>query len=286
MNVGGYDRFDPNNRQERACTHPWEFYYEPFCIYGNLYYVGNRRVSSHMIDTGDGLILIDTAFASTVYLIIDAIIRLGFQPRELRYILHTHGHFDHIQGTKALSELYHCKTFIGINDAPLLQEQAELNMAQTASLGYYEKFTPDVLLKDGDTITLGNTIIDVVETPGHSQGCVSYFFNVDGKKGTLRAGLPGGLGMTPLRKDLLVQSALPLSMRDDYLASIHKLRCEKPDIILGAHPHHNDMFPTRRRQIDGDEFAFVMPETWKPFLDKQAASFERFLREEEELETS
>ena len=62
------------------CSRPWKFAVAPFRVIGNVYYVGNSNVSSHLIDTGDGLILLDTAFPQTVYLLLESIRRLGFDP--------------------------------------------------------------------------------------------------------------------------------------------------------------------------------------------------------------
>ncbi len=66
------DRFPRNPNPARVCTHPWEFAVEPFRIAGGLYYVGNRDVSCHLLETGDGLVLIDTAFPQTAYLLLAA----------------------------------------------------------------------------------------------------------------------------------------------------------------------------------------------------------------------
>jgi metallo-beta-lactamase class B len=92
------------------CMHPWDYAVEPFCIAGNLYYVGNRDVSSHLIDTGEGLILLDTAFPQTVYLLLESIRRLGYDPDDIHTIVHCHGHYDHFGGTRALVELTGART--------------------------------------------------------------------------------------------------------------------------------------------------------------------------------
>ena len=73
---------------EDTCIHPWDYAVEPFRIAGGLYYVGNKYVSSHLIDTGDGLILLDTSFPQTVYLLLESIRRLGFYPADIHTILH------------------------------------------------------------------------------------------------------------------------------------------------------------------------------------------------------
>ena len=67
---------------------PWKEYMEPFKIKGNLYFVGCHAASSHMIDTGDGLILIDTGHPQNLYLLINSIYKLGFSPYDVKYIIH------------------------------------------------------------------------------------------------------------------------------------------------------------------------------------------------------
>ena len=90
---------------------------EPFKIIGNVYFVGCYPASSHLIDTGDGLILIDTGYFDTLHLLIDSIYKLGFSPYDVKYIIHTHWHYDHTEATKAFVNLYGSKTFIGVKDS-------------------------------------------------------------------------------------------------------------------------------------------------------------------------
>ena len=67
---------------------PWESYMEPFKIMGNLYFVGCYSASSHLIDTNDGLILIDSGYPQSLYMLIDSIYKLGFSPYDIKYIIH------------------------------------------------------------------------------------------------------------------------------------------------------------------------------------------------------
>ena len=75
---------------------------EPFRIIGNVYFVGTFQASSHLIDTGDGLILIDTGYSNTLYLVLRSIYKLGFKPEDIKYIVHTHWHWDHTEATAAI----------------------------------------------------------------------------------------------------------------------------------------------------------------------------------------
>ena len=77
---------------EKVMRAPWRYDIEPFQIADNLYYVGNSTVSTHLFDTGEGLLLLDTGYIQTAYMLFESIRKLGFDPADVRWILHTHGH--------------------------------------------------------------------------------------------------------------------------------------------------------------------------------------------------
>jgi beta-lactamase superfamily II metal-dependent hydrolase len=79
---------------------------EPFKIADNLYYVGDKYVCIHLIDTGDGLILLDSGYLGATHLLVDSIWRAGFDPKNVRWIIHTHGHSDHVGGFIRFAERY------------------------------------------------------------------------------------------------------------------------------------------------------------------------------------
>ena len=87
---------------------PWEYDIEPFQITDNVWYVGNSQVGSHLIDTGDGLVLLDTGWPNTLYMLLESIRRAGFDPGDIRWILHSHYHIDHIGGTGRMMKKYCC----------------------------------------------------------------------------------------------------------------------------------------------------------------------------------
>ena len=101
---------------------PWLYDTEPFHIADNLYYVGNTSVSSHLIDTGEGLLLLDTTYQQTGYMLLESIRKLGFDPADIRWILHSHGHIDHFGATRMLVEKYGCKTYMPEADIPFLND--------------------------------------------------------------------------------------------------------------------------------------------------------------------
>ncbi len=219
---------------------------EPFKILGNVYFVGTFQASCHLIDTGDGLVLIDPGYANTLYLVIDSIHRLGFDPKDIRYIINTHWHGDHAEATAAMADLSGAKTLIGRLDA----EKAK------------RFFQPDILLKEGDTLTLGNTTLSFMETPGHTRGTVSFFFDTreDGK--TYRVGMFGGAGANTMAKGKLDYDGA----REDYRASVRRLQKEHVDVFIGNHVWNNDTFVKGKILLETGENRFIDSKIWHTFL--------------------
>ena len=109
--------------------HPeYSYYNGPKQIYGPLYYVGDNTVSAHLLDTGDGLILMDSLYPQSVHVLLQQIWEAGFDPAEIRYILHTHVHLDHFGGTKPLVDMFGCRTFMSAVDADLLESGSPVTM--------------------------------------------------------------------------------------------------------------------------------------------------------------
>ena len=154
----GFNRFGNMNPTREYCRRPYLMDRPAFPIAGNLYFVGNLWCSSHLIDTGDGLILLDTPTAGSLPGLLFNIAVLGFDPRDIKYIVVSHAHTDHFGAAAALAHLTGAKTFISRVDARDMRENPGRMEMMNRELGHYnECFVPDVELEDGDVITLGNT---------------------------------------------------------------------------------------------------------------------------------
>ena len=233
---------------------------EPFRIVGGTYFVGTYRASAHLIDTGDGLILIDSGYSDTLFLVIDSIHRAGFDPNDIKYIINTHWHGDHTEGTAAIAEMSGAKTLIGERDA----ERAK------------KYFNPDILVSDGDTLTLGHTTIRFVHTPGHTYGTMSLFYDEVEDGRTLRLGMFGGAG----RNTLALGKFDYDGCREDYFASIRRLREEKVDVMLGNHVWNNDTERKGKLLLSGGENEFIDAEMFPRFLDHCERALDRLIAEE------
>lgn len=231
--------------ERKKFAHHYEGYIAPFKIIGNVYFVGCTPASSHLIDTGDGLILIDTGYADTLFMLVDSIHRLGFDIRDIKYIIHTHYHWDHTEATAPLVSLCGAETFIGHRD-------------EEAAKAY---FLPDHTLKDGDKVTLGNTTIEIVETPGHTKGCISLFFNTEENGKTYRVGMFGGAGANTLFPPFYEGCV------EDYLHSLERLKSEKVDVFIGNHVWNNDTEKKGKILLEGGENPFIDDKLFYQFLD-------------------
>lgn len=228
-------------------------YLEPVKMFGNLYFVGMYDASTHIIDTGAGLILIDPGYARNLPTVVKNIRKLGFDVTDVKYVILSHGHGDHAEGVAPLLMLTDAKTFIGADDLHFVKKD----------------FIPDVLLRDGDEITLGNTTVRCLSTPGHTDGTMSLFFDVTDGERTLRAGMHGGAGTNTLVRDFMETHDLPAENRQKFIDSLERLRGEHVDIFVGNHTWNNDTDLKIEATLRGERDAFVVAGEWEAFLDER-----------------
>lgn len=223
---------------------------KPFRIIGNVYFVGTRKASSHLIDTGEGLILIDTGYEQTADVIIESMTELGFDIQNVKYILHSHGHSDHTDGTPKLLELCHAETFLGEGDVK-----------------YLSGWKPDHFYQDGQVICLGNTEILCVATPGHTEGTYSFFFHVVEGGISYRAGMFGGAGTNQLKKAYLNRRGCSWLNRGLYYQSLERLRKEHVDVFLGNHTWNNRTLEKMELLETATGNPFIDDTEWYTFLE-------------------
>lgn len=263
---------------QRAIDHPYLIDRDPFPIAGNLYYVGNLWCASHLIDTGDGLILLDVPCASGYPGLLYNIQKLGFRVDDIKYIIISHAHTDHYGCVNALVHRTHAKTFLGAVDAQDMLSHPERTKRLDAGLGpYNEPFVPDVQLQDGDIVELGNTKIRCVLTPGHTIGVMSHFWDMTDQGQTIHVGIYGGSGYGSLSTEGLKKFGLPLSMQQTFLDSIQKVWDEPVDLMLGNHPFHSDEYQKHKRSLTEEKNPFIDPTEWHRFLQELRDGFQEFL---------
>lgn len=256
---------------------------DPFRIADGLYYVGDKKVCVHLIDTGDGLILIDSGFLGATHLLVDSIWRAGFDPRDIRLIIHTHGHTDHYGASDEFKIMYGCKLAISRVDAEMVREKSKKGNIGGKYYPLAKAPEFDMEIEDGEVIEMGRVKIRCVLSPGHTEGVLSLFFDVRDEGKTYRAGLFGGVGMNTLGLAAILGYGYPKDMPERMLATIEMLRGETVDIHLGNHPGDNRVLKKRETQLAEGGNPFIEKESWHRLLDALEARVHSVIEKNEQL---
>ena len=240
---------------------PWLGKMVPFKVWGHTYFCGTYQASCHLIDTGDGLIMIDPGYKRTAYLVVDSIYQLGFNPRDIKYIVCTHWHGDHTEAVPNFVDLTGAKTLLGRQDVELAAKY----------------FTPDILVDDGDTLTLGNVTLRFVHTPGHTPGTISIFYDDTDGQTTYRFGTFGGAGLNTLvPEDFEFEGC-----REAYFASLERLKKEPVDVFIGNHTWNNDTLGKYETLAATGKNEFIDSTLWGKFLDDYKVRLENIIAKEQ-----
>jgi metallo-beta-lactamase class B len=162
------------------------WYASPYKVFDNLYWLGTRQHSSWALRTSEGIIIIDTNFAwATQPEIIDGLTTLGLNPRDIKYVIISHAHGDHDQGAAELQSRFGAKVVMGAADW-----ESTLQRPATAAGGVPKR---DIAVgPEGHSLTLGDTTVTIVSTPGHTPGTLSYIFPVKDQGRTVMVAYSGG----------------------------------------------------------------------------------------------
>ena len=225
----------------------------PFQVFDNLYYVGARWVSAWLLVSDQGLILFDALYGDLTDIAIDGIRELGFDPDDIRYVIVSHAHYDHIGGARRLQEEF---------GSVVMMTEPDWNMTTEPAV-YQEYPTPirHLSVSDGSTLNLGRTRLRFMQTPGHTPGVLSTRFTVYDNGYPHDAFLFGGAGL----------NFSGVERTEIYINSIERLmQMENIEVNIPNHPDSGEIF--ERYEIlqdrqDGDLHPFVDPESWDAWLD-------------------
>jgi len=241
----------------------------PFKIFDNLYYVGIDWVSSYLITTDDGLILIDALYRDYPAHIIQSVKELGFDPKQIKFILCTHGHYDHCEGADTLQKITGARVGMTETDWEIAEGKVKNDYANVNT-----RLTRDWVIRDGDSLKLGGTTIKFFITPGHTMGVLSMSFPVRDGSNTYKAFMLGGVG---LNFEGVKQTEL-------YLQSMDRIMKMKDiEVSITNHPDPGKIFQRARllqTRKAGEPHPFVAPEDFQNWLKELKANAEKKLEEE------
>lgn len=262
----------------------YEGYIRPGRVFGEIYFVGVRKASTHVIKTEEGLIVIDPGMPDTMEIVFDNMRELGLDPRDTKWILLSHGHYDHAGGVKAFKAISDCKVYIGEGDLAMVRGDEDTALSKDPNYRNLYSFEPDGLLKEEEPLSFGGIHLRCLATPGHSAGTMSLFFEIPFEGKLYLAGMHGGVGLNTLSKEFLEKNHLPLSTRDIFRKGLMRAAEEPVEIFLGNHIGNNDTIGKLERVRAGEKMAFYAPAEWKAFLKNTAEGLNELERKEDKME--
>lgn len=264
-----------NAKLQNYMDHPWIMRCKPFHVVGSIYFLGNNYVSSYLIDTGDGLVLIDTAFQETAYLLFDNIRALGFNPADIRYLFLSHGHVDHCGAARLVQEYCGCRIYLGERDHFFFTERPDLIL--------FENHVPRFRIDDsydytGPTV-IGNTKFTMISTPGHTPGTTTFLIETVHNGRPVTCAMHGGLGINGLTRDELAEKRLPLSLQTEFVDSLNMLKTRRVDVVLPSHSHQYDLIGKAALDDGSGEVFFDRENGWVKMLDHHIALMDDIMKE-------
>lgn len=261
-----------------AADQPGNKPFPPYKIIGNIYYVGADDITSYLITTPEGHILINEGYEETVPIIRDGIEKLGFKVKDVKWLLNGQAHSDHIAGQKALKELTGAKVAAMEQDVPVIEGGGKGDF-RWEGISSYPPVTVDRKLHDGDTLNIGVTLV-AHWTPGHTKGCTTYTMEVEDGGKKYNVVVVGGTTINP--GVYLVKNPKYPEIATDYARTFRVMRSLKCDVFLGAHGGYYGMLEKYERMKAGAKpNPFIDPEGYQRHIDKAEKAYRDQLTREQ-----
>jgi metallo-beta-lactamase class B len=246
--------------------------FPPFKIGEGLYYDGGSDYAAYLIVTKSGLIQIDGGDAAVGRQVVANIRTLGFDPAQVKVLVNTHEHFDHAAGLAEIKKVAPgAKFYASAKDGAIIAAGGKGDPFLKGARFEYEPVKPDVILADGQKITLGGTTLTAHITPGHTMGCTTWTFPVVVAGRTRQALVHCSSSVLPGYR-LVAPETYP-GQAADYLKSYATWKSLPCEVFLGSHGAFYGMKAKRQAQLAGKADAFVDPAGCKRFYEQGEASF-------------
>jgi metallo-beta-lactamase class B len=237
--------------------------FPPHRVIGNIYYVGTRTLSSFLVVTPQGNILIDSTYERNAPTIEKSVTDLGFKFSDIKILLGNHAHNDHQEGDALVKQMTGAQVMAMAEDVPALQAMKPGG----------KEHPIDRVLHDADLVTLGGTTLVAHLTPGHTRGCTT--FTTTAQEGGKTYNVMFGCSLRP-------PAVLTPALVDEFNRAFRTVRALACDVQLGDHGAQYNMQEKYARLKDGGANPFIDPATCTLEADIEEAMFHAILAEQQQ----
>ncbi len=255
-----------------AQANDWTEPFPPFKVAGNLYYVGSKGLASYLITTPDGHILINSDLEESVPLLQKSVEKLGFNFSDIKILLISHAHWDHSAGSAAIKKLTGAKYLVMDADVAAVESGGLTDFHYSSDPStHYPATKVDGVLKDGDEVKLGGSVLTARITPGHTKGCTTWTMKVQENGKTYNVVIIGSPNVNPGYR--LVNNTTYRGIVDDYEKTFHVLKELRCDIFLGAHGSYFDLETKYSELGKRGVAAFIDPRGYAAYVADREKAF-------------
>jgi len=212
--------------------------FPPHRIIGNLYYVGTETLSTFVVDTPEGIILIDSTYEANVPVIQDSMTKLGLKFSNIKIIVGSHAHGDHQEADAMIAAMTGAKVMALAEDIPGLQS---MRIPSGTARPVYQS------LRDGEEVKLGGVTLIAHLTPGHTRGCTTWTMKVQENGETHNVIIIGSMGVNAGTRIFANGALNPLG--EEYVRGFKAMRALSGDVPLGSHPAMHGMAEKYKKLI-------------------------------------
>jgi metallo-beta-lactamase class B len=266
----------------------WTTPITPFRIADNIYYVGSQDLTSYLVVTPKGNILINPNLATSPSQIRASVEASGFRWNDTKILLNSQAHYDHAAGAAEVIRETHAKNMVMDGDVSVVETGARADfLSPSPNILTYAPVHVDRVLHDGDTVSLGGVTLTAHKTAGHTRGCTTWTMlsHLPGEPaGTMRnIVIVGGTGFWS-EYHFVASPGHPVSypgIVQDFRHTFAVLRALPCDVFLGAHGGYFDMLAKLKHYPQDGPRVFIDPNGYKEFVAGAQETFEKALSKQQ-----
>ena len=261
--------------QYESMLKEWNQPFKPFHIIGNIYYVGTNNLASYIIKTKSGLILLDTAMQESAPIVRANIETLGFKLKDIKIMISSHAHFDHVAGHADMKAATGAKVYATKADAEIMESGGKKGFHPLEP--YYKPIKVDKILKDGEAVRLGGVAMTAHLTPGHTEGNTAWSMTVEENGKKYNVVFTSSLSINPGVK--MVNNRTWAGVADAYAKSFATLKTLPCDVFLGPHAPFFNM-EEKVKRIGTQPNPFIDPQGLRNFVEMNEKAYKAQIERE------